>query len=296
MQNECPECASPIHCAKANNSIDQKIDNMLGSCSEFIQKAYSSALDSRFRKAFDRNLSNRNNARMNSNYGVNEEAKPKLSNCLDEIRNKLEMNDINPLHSVSKSLKSARKFQNHRKADILPERPSSSRPRSKPAPPIGAPKLCENPQASSEIDINKANLLFGIYDHVLGLDNNEPNKDMAAGDFLRENDVPPMNVQILEGFSNFTKRSEVELEQLIKETDDIIRLDGHIQEWTNKMKNTLNGSSKSIGLAENKDDKNIHIVDDELWKASHELLQKLQGTNYKIEIEIFYFKTSNLRL
>lgn len=193
-------------------------------------------------------------------------SEPKFSECLNEIRKILHTNDTNPLHSLTRSLKSAR---NHQQNQIRSEfRSVTSTPRSKPLT-IGHPKT---PESDTGIDMNKVNQLFGIYDHVLNLDGD---KEMGAGDYQRENDLH--NITFNDQRNNFTKRSEAELDTLIKETDDIIRLDGHIQKWTTKMKDALSGKNDSSGIADERFDKNIHSVNDELWTASNELLLKLQG-------------------
>ncbi|ODN03524.1 E3 ubiquitin-protein ligase TRIM31 [Orchesella cincta] len=286
MTRQCPQCLLAIKrsSGKPNRRIDQEIDELIHSCSEPIQKAYAAALDSRFKKSLNRSKNRKEQHQNKINDHYNDEST--IPRSLDEICNAILVNnvDMNQEHSVAKALKSARRSPNPYRTTTCTS--SSQTPRRAAAQMKDVTQSQKTPRNNSrpsqiEIDVNKVDMLFGIYDHVLNIEN-EPNKEMAGGDFAREEPSQTINMDINPtGMKNFAIRNEIQLASLIKETEDIIQLDDHIQKWTSKMNDALTGKddeeNKSIGIADEKFDKNMHKVDDELWRASSELLKKLRG-------------------
>ncbi|CAL8114190.1 unnamed protein product [Orchesella dallaii] len=299
MTRQCPQCLLVIKrsSTKPNSRIDQEIDELINSCSEPIQKAYAVALDSRFKKSLARNKKRTEQNQINDRHN-DESASPR---SLDEIYNSILVNNMNmnQEHSVAKALKSARKSSNPFRSTSCTT--SSQTPRRTGTGPqikntTNAQKIPKNNlgQSQTGIDVNKVDMLFGIYDHVLNIEN-EPNKEMAGGDFAREQPTQSMDIKPM-AMQNFAKRNEIQLATLIKETEDIIQLDNHIQKWTGKMNDALTGKADaeemSIGIPDEKFDENMHQVDDELWRASFDLLEKLKGMQHQRKSVVATFPSS----
>lgn len=227
--------------------MNDEICKFVNSCSISIQKEYASAIQSRFRKYFNEDI-------VNEHENIREDYQTSLiQNGARTQRDVCSRILRGSVHSKSRSQLMARS---------------------------GPSTACKKSDfdTQSQVDIDKVNELFGIYDNVLNPEvSNETEKNMAGGDFAREDERNMEKKLAYETrLSNMAKQNELEIASLIKETEDIIRLDGHIQKWSSKMTEALT-ESESFGIKDECVDTEIHAVDDELWKASKELLRKLQG-------------------